>query len=136
MLSFEISAKNFFSILSKLMNNQKFSSLSSLIENGQTVEDSQQKTEILNKCFASKSTVTGADNDVPFLKKNENIPLFDSINTSPLEPAKIVRGLIQSYLSHCGIPGKFISLLHQFLFHSQLCLTIFSKRACFQISGR
>ena len=111
MLNFEISAKKIFSILSKLMNNQKFSSISSLIENGQTVEDSQQKTEILNKCFASKCTVTGADDDVPFLKKKENIPLFDSINTSPLETAKIVRGLKQSYLSHCGIPGKFISLI-------------------------
>ena len=70
-----------------------------------------KKTEILNKCFASKCTVTGADDDVPFLKKKENIPLFDSINTSPLETAKIVRGLKQSYLSHCGIPGKFISLI-------------------------
>ena len=43
MLNFEISAKKKISILSKLMNNQKFSSISSLIEKGQTVEYSQQK---------------------------------------------------------------------------------------------
>ena len=73
------------------MNNQKLSSKTSLIENGQTIEGSQQKTEILNKCFASESNVSAANDDVPVLKRNENIPLFDSLNTSPLETANIAR---------------------------------------------
>ena len=111
MLNYEISARKKLAILSKLMNNQKFSSISSLIENGQTIDDSQQKSEILNNCFASKSTVGGANDDVPLLEKYENMAPFDSINTSPLETAKIVRGLKKSYLSYCGIPGKFISLI-------------------------
>ena len=59
----------------------------------------------------SKYTVVGADNIVPELPVKENIPLFDTINTSPLERAKIIRGFKQSYLSHCGISGKFISLI-------------------------
>ena len=93
------------------MNNGKYSSISSLIENGETIEDPLLKSEILNRNFAAKATVNGDDDDVPHLEKKENIPLFDMINTSPLETAKITRELKQSYLSHCGIPGKFISLI-------------------------
>ena len=111
MLNYSISAKKKFGILTKLMNNQKFSSVASLIEGGNTVDDPLQKSNILNNHFASKSTVHGADDDVPFLPIKENIPLFDSINTSPLETAKIVRALKPSCSSYCGIPGKFISLI-------------------------
>ena len=111
MLNFSISAKKKFSILTKLMNNQKFSSVASLVEGGNTVDDPLQKSNILNNHFASKSTVHGSDDDVPILPLKDNVPLFDSINTSPLETAKIIRALKQSCASYCGIPGKFISLL-------------------------
>ena len=111
MLNYQISAKKKFGILTKLMKNQKYSSISSLIDNGTTTDDPLQKAELLNKTFSSKSTVKNSDDDVPHLEKKEHIPSFDMINTSPFEIAKIIRGLKQSYLSHCGIPGKFISLI-------------------------
>ena len=111
MLNTQISSKKKFSILTKLMNNGKYSSIASLIENGQTIEDPIQKSQILNKNFAAKATVQGANDNVPHLEKWDNIPSFDMINTSPLETAKITRALKQSFLSHCGIPGKFISLI-------------------------
>ena len=111
MLNFQISAKMKFGILTKLMKNSKFSSIATLIENGVTIDDPNQKSNILNNNFVSKSTVVGEDDIVPDLPEKENIPLFDTINTSPLETAKIIRGLKQSYLSHCGISGKFISLI-------------------------
>ena len=42
----------------------------------------------------------------PILPPKENI--FDklsSINTSPIEVAKLCRDIIKSNLSHCGVPG-------------------------------
>ena len=111
MLNNQISAKKKFGILSKLMKNGKYSTISSLTENGQIIEDPVQKSQILNKNFAAKARVQGSDDDVPYLDKKENVSIFDMINTSPLEIAKITRALKQSHLSHCGIPGKFISLI-------------------------
>ena len=92
----------FFCILSKLMNNQKFSSVASLVEGGNKVDDPLQKSNILNNHFASKSTIHGSDDHVPILPLKDNVPLFD---TSPLETAKIIRALKQSCTSYCGIPG-------------------------------
>ena len=111
MLNNQISAKKKFGILSKLLKNGKYSSIASLIDNGQTIDNPEQKSNILNNNFAAKSTVHDDNDEVPFLEKKENIPSIDMINTSPLETARIVRGLKQSYLSHCGIPGKFVSLI-------------------------
>ena len=87
------------------MKNSKFSSIASIIENGVTIDNPLTKSNILNNNFASKSTVVGADDIVPDLPVKENIPLFDTINTSPLETAKIIRGLKQSYLSHVKLPN-------------------------------
>ena len=111
MQNFDISAKKKFKILTKLMNNQKYSSISTLINNGDIVEDADEKSELLNKFFVAKSKVADNDDEVPNLNKNENISEVNSINTSPIEVAKIMRGLKKSNLSHCGIPGKFISLI-------------------------
>ena len=52
MQNYEISAKKKFSILTKLMNNNKYSSIASLIEKEEIVEDPQEKSDILNKFFS------------------------------------------------------------------------------------
>ena len=73
MLNFQISAKKKFGILTKLMKNSKYSSISSLIDSGNTVEDPLQKADILNRKFATKSTVHNSTDDVPHLEKKDNI---------------------------------------------------------------
>ena len=93
------------------MNNQKYSSISTLINNGEVTEDSGGKSELLNKFFVSKAKVVGENDEVPILDRDENITEVNNINTSPIEVAKIMRGLKKSNISHCGIPGKFISLI-------------------------
>ena len=84
----EISAKKKFSILTKLLNNKKYSAIPPLLENGQTISDCKPKSDILNQHFASKSTAPNADDDVPLLTKKQNIPSVDTINTSPMEVSK------------------------------------------------
>ena len=111
MTNFEISAKKKFSILTKLMNNQKFSSISSLIENGGMIEDSGQKANILNSHFAAKSTVHSPEDSVPQLDLRPNTTPFSTINTSSIEVAKIIRSIKKSNASYCGIPGKFLSFI-------------------------
>jgi potassium voltage-gated channel Eag-related subfamily H protein 8 len=111
MQNFDISAKKKFKILTKLMNNQKYSSISPLINNGDIVDDAEEKSELLNKFFAAKAKVDDDDDEVPILNKAENVTEVGNINTSPIEVAKIIRGLKKSNLSHCGVPGKFISLI-------------------------
>ena len=108
----DISAKKKFSILLKLMNNNKFSSIPDLIENGVTVKNSKDKSNVLNEYFTSKATVSQPNDDVPLLPKKPNIPNVDCINTSPLEVSKIIRdNLKKSNGSYCGIPGKFLGLI-------------------------
>ena len=51
--------------------------------------------------------------DPPFLQKFENIPNLDKINTSPIETAKLIRGLKKSHMSQCRVPGKFLSMISQ-----------------------
>ena len=65
----EISAKKKFSILAKLLNNKKYSSIATLIENGSVIEDSQKKSEVLNKYFTDKSKVSNEHDVVPELDK-------------------------------------------------------------------
>ena len=62
--------------------------------------------------FASKCSVPGADDPAPDLPPKENI--FESLsifNTSPIEVAKLCRDIKKSNGSHCGVPGKFLSLI-------------------------
>ena len=58
----------FFSFLTKLLNNQKFSSIPPLLENCLIVNDPEQQGNILNQPFAKKSTVPGSDDEVPLLE--------------------------------------------------------------------
>ena len=81
----EISARKKFSILAKLLNNKKYSSIATLIENGSVIEDSQKKSEVLNKYFTDKSKVSNEHDVVPELDKIDNVSDFSIINTSPLE---------------------------------------------------
>ena len=90
-----ISPKKKFQILLKLMKNNKFIPIPPLIENNQTINDPKQKS------------------DPPLLQKFENIPNLDKINTSPIETAKLIRGLKKSHMSQCGVPGKFLSMISQ-----------------------
>ena len=112
MHNYSISAKKKFSILTKLMKNQKNSSVPPLIEAEQTVNDPQTKSNIFNDLFASKATVAGADDPVPPLKiKDDILSQLSQINTSPIEVAQIIRTIKKSNSSFCGVPGKFLSLI-------------------------
>ena len=105
------SAKKKFSILFKLMKNNKFSSATPLIENNETIQDPLKQSNIFNHFFASKSTVLNNDDPVPSLERKEGITPLNMANTSPIEVAKIIRNIKKSHFSHCGIPGKFIHLV-------------------------
>ena len=104
-----ISAKKKFSILIKLMNNQKYSKIPPLLENNKVINDSKQKSDILNKHFSSKSKVPNSEDDTPILTPKHIIDPLSQFNTSPLEVSKIIRELKKSNMSYCGIPGKFLS---------------------------
>ena len=106
-----ISAKKKFSILLKLMRNNKFTTIPPLVENGCTVQDPLQQSNICNQYFSSKSTVQNPDDPVPNLTRKEGVSTMNVLNTSPLEVGKIIRNIKKSYFSHCGIPGKFIHLI-------------------------
>ena len=112
MHNYEISAKKKFSILTKLMKNQKISSIPPLIENEQVINDPKTKSNLLNDLFASKSTVSGASDPVPHLEKKDDIlSSLSMINTSPIEVAQLIRQIKKSNSSFCGIPGKFLGLI-------------------------
>ena len=106
-----ISAKKKFSILLKLMKNNKFSNIPPLVENGSTIKGPSQQSNIFNKYFSSKSTVQNPNDPVPNLTRKEGVSIMSALNTSPLEVAKILRNIKKSYFSNCGIPGKFIHLI-------------------------
>ena len=106
-----ISAKKKYGILTKLMKNQKVSSIPSLIDNNKTVTDSKQKSDLLNRHFASKSTVPNPNDVPPQLNKFDLVSDLSQINTSPIELSKLIRTMKKASQSHCGIPGKFLSLI-------------------------
>ena len=56
-------------------------------------------------------SVPNPDDPVPQLDRIEGIPLLTSVNTSPFEISKLIRNIKKSNLSHCGISGKFLSLI-------------------------
>ena len=70
-----------------------------------------RKVTYLTLFFASKSTVPNYDDPAPNLQQKDGIPILDCINTSPFEISKFIRNLKKSHLSHCGIPGKFLSFI-------------------------
>ena len=62
-----LSAKKKFSILLKLMKNNKFSNIPPLVENNITIQDPLEQSNIFNKHFAAKATVPNANDPVPNL---------------------------------------------------------------------
>ena len=82
-----------------------------MIENGSTIHDPFEQSNIFNKFFASKSSVQDPNDTVPYLQRKEGINSFNMINTSPIEVAKIIRSIKRSHLSYCGVPGKFLHLI-------------------------
>ena len=118
MNNYSISAKKKFSILLKLMKNNKFSGISPLNENGTTINDPKNKSEIFNEFFASKSTVDGLNDDPPNLEKTESVSDLANMNTSPLEVCKLIRNLKKSHISPCGISGKFLQLISKEISYS------------------
>ena len=106
-----LSPKKKFSILFKLMKNNKFSNVSPLIENNTTILDPLEKSNILNKFFASKSTVQNPNDPVPPLQRKEGISSLNIVNTSPIEVAKIIRNTKRSHSSYCSVPGKFLHII-------------------------
>ena len=106
-----LSAKKKFSILLKLMKNNKLSNIPPLVENNITVQEPLEQSNIFNKHFAAKSTVQNSNDPGPNLPRKEGVSDLSVINTSPLEVGKIIRNIKKSHFSHCGIPGKFIHLI-------------------------
>ena len=104
----QISAKKKFSILIKLMNSQKYSKIPPLLEKDKIINDSKQKSDILNKHFSSKSCVNGDEDEPPILTYKDVLEPLCSFNTSPIEVSKIIRELKKSNMSHCGVSGKFL----------------------------
>ena len=51
------------------MKNNKFLPTPPLLENGNTINEPKQKSEIFNSFFASKSSVKGHEDDPPYLQK-------------------------------------------------------------------
>ena len=79
MINLAISAKNFFlQILIKLMNNQKFSRIPTLIKNEQIIDNPKIKNYILNAHFAEKSRVNNPSDEVPLL---DPLPGIGQCNT-------------------------------------------------------
>ena len=68
MLNPEISAKKKFSILKKLLNNQKFSSIPPLIDGSLTIKDPKLQSDVFNTHFATKSTVPNPNDHAPNLE--------------------------------------------------------------------
>ena len=109
---YEISAKKKFTISKKLMKNQKTSTIPPLIQNSVVINDPQDKSELLNHLFVGKATVSGSDDPVSILPINNSVfTSLSSINTSPIEVSKVLRQRKKSNNSHCGIIGKFISII-------------------------
>ena len=67
MTNYEISAEKKFSILTKLMKNQKTSNIPPLIQGNTVINDAKIKSDYLNDLFVSKATVQGSDDPVPEL---------------------------------------------------------------------
>ena len=94
------------------MKNNKTSLAPLLIEGDTTVNDPEQKSNIFNKHFSGKATVTDPYDNPPHLDPIPGIQDLGLINTSPIEVSKIIRtGLKKSYFSNCGIPGKFLDFI-------------------------
>ena len=106
-----ISAKKKFNILIKLMHNEKYCSVPTLIEDNETINDTKTKCDLLNQHFASKSTVPNPNQTVPDLDPICTKDKLNTINTSPIEVAKLIRLTKKSRKSFCGISGKFLSLI-------------------------
>ena len=106
-----ISAKKKFSILIKLMQTNKYTSIPPILENNSSVQDPQTKANIFNTFFASKSCVPHPNDVPPFLQRKEGVAALNRINTSPIEVGKLVRTLKKSHMSHCGVPGRFLVCL-------------------------
>ena len=52
------------------MNNQKISSIENLIKNGATIENTEQKSNVINNSCSSKSTVINEEKKHKYKKKN------------------------------------------------------------------
>ena len=108
---------------SKLLNNQKFSSILPLLENGFIINDPKQQGNILNQHFSTKSSVPGSDDEVPILEQKQCTSSLNNITTNPLQTAKTIQPTLKkSNLSHCGVSEKFLGLIATPISFSLSCL--------------
>ena len=92
------------------MKNTKQSQIPPLTEGDTIINDLQEKSNLFNNYFSSKSTVPNPNDTLPQFEKLQGIPLLNSVSTSPIELSKIIRtGLKKSCISYCGISGKFLN---------------------------
>ena len=79
------------------MKNQKNSSIPQLIKDDLVANDPKSKSNMLNDIFAAKATVDGNSDPIPVLSENENVmSSLSSLNTSPIEVAKLCRDIKKS----------------------------------------
>ena len=100
------------------MINQKFSIIPSFIEQEEFINDPKAKSDVLNDHLSSISKVNNADDPVPLLDPFPGINKCDTLNTSPLETARIIRLTKKSQFLHCGISGKFLDIISTPIFFS------------------
>ena len=99
MNNYNISAKKKFCILSKLMKNNKVSHIPPIIEEDKIITDPVEKANVFNNLFAQKSSVQGEKDPPPVLPQKEDIwEKLSSINTSPIEVAKLCRDIKKSQI--------------------------------------
>ena len=80
-----LSAKKKFGILIKLMKNNKFCSTPPLVENDIVINDPEEKSNIFNTFFSSKSSVPNPNDPAPTLERKEGVSTLNLWNTSPFE---------------------------------------------------
>ena len=107
-----ISAKKKFSILLKLMKNNKFSTIPPLVENESTIQDPLEQSNIFNKYLSSKSTVQNPDDPAPNLTKKAFLTKI-RVGRSDLNQHKFTIGLCET--PQCLCHNREESPLHYFI---------------------
>ena len=106
-----IPARKKFIILSK---TEKSNYIPPLIENNETIHESQKKANIFNEFFASKSQVLSPHDRPPDLQNINTNEVLSNFNTSPFELGPIIKALKNSNYSPCGVPATFLKTAYSF----------------------
>lgn len=110
----DIPTRKKFSILKKLSKSEKSNYIPPLIENNETIHESEKKANIFNDFFASKSQVPNPQDEPPDLPKINTNDVLENLNTSPFELGPLIKALKNSNFSPCGVPSNFLKTAYSF----------------------